>query len=103
MGEQRKFAAATHAHEGADGVSKTTAPFGTASASSTALLTGHQAAEYLAVSVDSLSYWRTIGRGPAYVKFTRARQGIVRYRREDLERFVSSCIQSSTSDGADAR
>jgi hypothetical protein len=65
--------------------------------SATPLLTGQQAAEYLAVSVDTLSYWRTVGRGPAFVKFTRARQGVVRYRREDLDRFIDECVQTSTS------
>lgn len=56
------------------------------------LLTPKDAALYLAISVDTLAYWRCIGRGPKYIKFTRARQGVVRYRREDLDRFIAASM-----------
>lgn len=62
------------------------------------LLTAPQAAEFLTVSVPTLSRWRMVGKGPSFVKFTRAQQGIVRYRRSDLERFVAESVQASTSD-----
>lgn len=66
----------------------------------TPLKTPQQAAEYLAVTVDTLAYWRTVGRGPRFLKFNRARQGIVRYRQADLDQFINACIQESTSAGA---
>lgn len=88
---------------------ETRAARGVASASagdgpiSTPLLTAAKAAEYLSVSVDTLSRWRQQGGGPAYVKFTRAKQAAVRYRREDLDRFIGLCMQTSSSDIGTAR
>lgn len=64
--------------------------------SSSPLCTPEQASAYLAVSIDTLARWRTNGKGPRFLKFTRARQGIVRYRREDLDRFIADCLQAST-------
>jgi hypothetical protein len=61
------------------------------------LLTPKQAAEFLGLSVDTLARWRVLGVGPAFVKFSRAKQALVRYRREDLERFVRDHLQTSTS------
>jgi predicted site-specific integrase-resolvase len=61
------------------------------------LLTAPQAADFLGVSVDTLSRWRQQGGGPRFVKFTRAKQGIVRYRPADLERFIGEHVQESTS------
>ncbi len=61
------------------------------------LLTPKQAAEFLGVSVDTLARWRVLGAGPAFVKFSRAKQALVRYRREDLERFIREHLHTSTS------
>jgi len=63
-------------------------------ASKSPLCTPQQAAAYLTVSVDTLARWRTVGRGPRFLKFTRAKQGIVRYRREDLDRFILERLTS---------
>jgi hypothetical protein len=61
------------------------------------LLTPKQSAEFLGVSVDTLARWRVVGVGPAFVKFSRAKQALVRYRREDLERFIREHVHTSTS------
>ena len=51
------------------------------------LLTEHQTAICIAVSVAALRKWRALGRGPVYIKVGR----LVRYRREDIEAWLSSC------------
>lgn len=61
------------------------------------LLKAEAAAAYLDISVDTLARWRVQGSGPAFVKFTRAKQGIVRYRREDLDAFIAEHRCTSTS------
>src|SRR5437764_15177614 len=61
------------------------------------LYSPREAAEFLGVSVDTLARWRVLGSGPAFVKFSRAKQAVVRYRREDLERFVGAHVHTSTS------
>ncbi len=61
------------------------------------LLTPKQAAEFLGVSVDTLARWRVLGVGPAFVKFSRAKQALVRYRREDLDGFIREHRHTSTS------
>jgi len=63
-----------------------------------ALLTAAQAADFLGVSVDTLARWRQQGGGPRFIKFNRAKQGVVRYRPTDLERFIGEHVQQSTSD-----
>jgi hypothetical protein len=65
--------------------------------SASRLCSPQEAAEFLGVSVDTLARWRVVGTGPAFVKFSRAKQAIVRYRREDLERFVQAHVRTSTS------
>jgi hypothetical protein len=66
-------------------------------ASTPRLYSPREAAEFLGVSVDTLARWRVLGSGPAFVKFSPAKQAIVRYRREDLERFVGAHVHTSTS------
>ncbi len=61
------------------------------------LYSPREAAEFLGVSVHTLARWRVLGTGPAFVKFSRAKQAIVRYRREDLERFIRAHVRTSTS------
>jgi predicted site-specific integrase-resolvase len=56
-----------------------------------------EVALYLGVSLDTLARWRVQGSGPAFVKFHRAKQGIIRYRREDLERFVAEHTRTATA------
>ena len=49
------------------------------------LLTPEEVAEFLGMKPNTLARWRSNGIGPAYVKLGSA----VRYRREDLDRFVA--------------
>ena len=58
------------------------------------LLSPSQAAEYLNLAVSSLAKWRVGGIGPKYVKLGSA----VRYRRADLDDWISSKIQLSTAE-----
>lgn len=55
-----------------------------------AMLTPKEAARLLSVSTDTLSLWRQKGTGPVFVKFSRRKQGNVRYLRSELERFIAS-------------
>lgn len=59
------------------------------------LLTTKEAARELRLTKATLEAWRCRGGGPAFVKFGRA----VRYRREDLEKFLLSSLRSNTSNG----
>jgi len=51
----------------------------------TDLLDEQQAAQWLRVSCKTLQSWRCRNEGPTFVKVG---QRLVRYKREDLERFV---------------
>jgi excisionase family DNA binding protein len=55
------------------------------------LLTPAEVAERLRVSTRTLEFWRHQGRGPAYVKIGKR----VRYRPDDVERFIEA--QRSTT------
>lgn len=57
------------------------------------LLRTTEAAKILDISKATLETWRSRGGGPAYVKFNRA----VRYRTEDLDKFVAERIRENTS------
>lgn len=58
-------------------------------------LTPNEAAKFLGVSVKTLNNWRSKGRGPAYVKYAGAIDGLgrqrgnVTYRLGDLREFVA--------------
>ncbi|WP_420435061.1 helix-turn-helix transcriptional regulator [Hyphobacterium sp.] len=56
-------------------------------------MTPRQAAAYLNLAVSSLAKWRVEGIGPSYIKLGSA----VRYRRTDLDDWIGSKVQSSTS------
>ncbi|MDO8629204.1 MAG: helix-turn-helix domain-containing protein [Phycisphaerales bacterium] len=51
------------------------------------LLTGAEAAEYLTVQKQTLDNWRSTGRYP--LPFIRIGARAIRYRRSDLDRFLS--------------
>jgi len=51
------------------------------------------AAKILDVSKATLETWRSRGGGPVFVKYDRA----VRYRTEDLDKFIVERIRSNTS------
>ncbi len=59
------------------------------------LLTETEAAQILKFSVRTLQNWRCRGGGPRFVKVSR---GCIRYRLEDLDAWVESCLRWSTSD-----
>lgn len=62
------------------------------------LITTKQAAQHLGVSARTVENWRTRGDGPPYLRLSRTKG--VRYRLEDLEKFVAQRIRCSTSQEA---
>lgn len=54
------------------------------------LLTRDEAAEILGVCRVTLSNWAANGSGPAYVKLGDSKRGVVRYPRDELEKFIES-------------
>jgi len=57
------------------------------------LLQTEEAARIIGVSKATLETWRSRGGGPVFVKYSRA----VRYRREDLSKFIGDHLQENTS------
>lgn len=57
------------------------------------LLTEKEAAEFLRVSIKTLQSWRLQGKQPTYLKLGRC----VRYRRDDVIRFLEESTRHSTS------
>lgn len=55
-------------------------------------LTTREAAGYLGLATSTLNKWRCHGGGPQFLKLGRA----VRYRQDDLDRFLETRIFSST-------
>ncbi len=58
------------------------------------MLRTEQAALILDVTKSTLESWRCRGGGPPFVRYGRE----VRYREEDLSRFIESKIQRNTSE-----
>jgi predicted DNA-binding transcriptional regulator AlpA len=58
------------------------------------LLKTPEAAKKLRVTKATLESWRCRGGGPQFVKYGRA----VRYRPEDIEKFLEKSLRSSTSE-----
>lgn len=61
------------------------------------LLTTRDAAAYLSLSPKSLERYRCEGTGPQYIKLGTGRRASVRYRKADLEAWVTSSITNSTT------
>ena len=59
-----------------------------------AVLTTPEAAAYLRIKPTTLEQQRWRGEGPRYLKLGRS----VRYRRDDLDRYMDSRSRTSTSD-----
>lgn len=59
-----------------------------------ALLSSRAAADYLGIPTGTLANWRYQGRGPAYVRLGRH----VRYRTEDIARWIESSVNYSDDD-----
>jgi hypothetical protein len=55
------------------------------------MMTEHEVAAFLKVSVASVRRWRLLRTGPTFVKIGSA----VRYRRKDLEGWLDSCAASA--------
>jgi excisionase family DNA binding protein len=53
-----------------------------------------QAAAILDVKKSTMEAWRCRGGGPPFVRYGRA----IRYREEDLDRFIESKVRSNTSE-----
>ncbi len=62
------------------------------------LLTPREVAVEMKVSTIALARWRRTGSGPKFLKLTRGRSGLIRYRRSDLDEFLSASLRLSTSD-----
>jgi predicted DNA-binding transcriptional regulator AlpA len=58
------------------------------------LLNEREAAQELALSVETLRRWRWAGKGPRYCKL----EGAVRYDTADLAAFIEASRRHSTSD-----
>ncbi len=56
--------------------------------------TTREAAQYLGLAVSTLNKWRCHGGGPEFLKLGRA----VRYRQDELDRFLETRLVGSTSE-----
>lgn len=63
------------------------------------LLTPSQVSQITGIPVSSLGYQRWAGTGIRFVKLGRS----IRYRRSDLEDYISSHVFASTEEAANAR
>ncbi len=57
-------------------------------------LNNEEAAQYLGLKAATLNKWRVYGEGPPFIKVGR----LVRYRRVDLDAYLSGRLVSSTSE-----
>ncbi len=64
------------------------------------LFNTNKAAEYLGISRKSLERWRTEGTGPAFVKVGPGRRAAVRYRKADLDDWISAQTVTSTAEAS---
>ena len=59
------------------------------------LLTEKEAGRLLGFSIRTLQKWRVEGRGPIFVRVS---PRSIRYRRDDLESWITESLRTSTSD-----
>ena len=57
------------------------------------LFTAHEAADYLAIGVGSVNYWRHKKTGPRFIRVGRQ----VRYRRSDLDTWLDTRTEATAS------
>ncbi len=57
-------------------------------------LNNEEAAQYLGLKAATLNKWRVYGEGPPFIKVGR----LVRYRRTDLDAYLSDRLVQSTSE-----
>jgi len=60
------------------------------------MFTTDKAAEYLGLRDTTLEAWRCRGGGPVFLKLGKA----VRYRKEDLDKFLDARARTSTSEAS---
>ncbi|MEU8031935.1 helix-turn-helix domain-containing protein [Streptomyces sp. NPDC049099] len=53
-------------------------------------LTARETSSLTKVAEKTLANWRSLGIGPPYAKLSQGRGGRVRYRRSDVERYLSA-------------
>jgi hypothetical protein len=58
----------------------------------TELMTQDEVAALFDITVPVLANWRCVGKGPRYVKLG----GRVKYRKSDVEAFISASVRQST-------
>ena len=58
------------------------------------LVDERDAARYLGVTRRTTQWWRSVGRGPIFIKIGR----LVRYRVSDLNAFIEAGLRQSTSE-----
>lgn len=61
-----------------------------------AILTEHDLAEEIGLSLKVIQKWRRLGGGPPYMKLG----GSVRYRRSDVEAWLTASTRNHLPDGA---
>lgn len=69
------------------------APETTLQAPQKVVLTTREAAAFLGLAISTLNKWRCYGKGPQFIKLGRA----VRYRQDDLERYVEFSTRNPTN------
>ena len=62
------------------------------------LLVPEEVAVIFQISEDTLRRWRSAGDGPPHLKFGRGRTAPVRYRLDDILRFIEQAARNSTCD-----
>jgi hypothetical protein len=55
-------------------------------------LSPQEAASYLGYCTQTLAGWRFQGVGPRYLKLGHGKRGKIRYRLEDLDAYIASCV-----------
>ena len=58
------------------------------------LMTPAEAASFLSITPKVLERWRGIGEGPSFVRLSRKS---IRYRREDVEEFVTQRVKDAVA------
>ena len=53
-------------------------------------MTADEVAEYIGITITSLSLWRSEGRGPRYSKLSDGRRGRIRYNRAAVDEWMAS-------------
>ena len=55
-------------------------------------LSPQEAASYLGYCTQTLAGWRFQGVGPRYLKLGHGKRAKIRYRLEDLDAYIASCV-----------